>query len=110
SILVIPRPLPRGDVDGPAPALARAEAGRGAVRRGRPGPRHRDPSPHGRPSRDGYGVTDAKELGALAGSASDDRRAALIKRSLSLHGEPEIGYQERKSAAKLTEFIEANGF
>ncbi|HEY8830488.1 MAG TPA: amidohydrolase, partial [Candidatus Limnocylindria bacterium] len=55
-------------------------------------------------------MTDLKALGERAVRAIDDRRDALIKLSLSLHGEPEIGYQERKSAAKLTEFIEANGF
>ncbi len=55
-------------------------------------------------------MTDTKALGEQAIRAIDDRRAALIKLSLSIHGEPEIGYQERKSAAKLTEFLEANGF
>jgi amidohydrolase len=55
-------------------------------------------------------MTDSKALGERAVKAIDDRRGALIKLSLSLHAEPEIGYQERKSAAKLTEFIESNGF
>ena len=55
-------------------------------------------------------MTDVKALGAQAIRAIDDRRAALIKLSLSLHGEPEIAYQERKSAAKLAEFLELNGF
>jgi len=81
-----------------------------AVRRGRPGPGRRDPRAHRRAPRDGDGLTHPKALRERAVRAIDDRRGALIKLSLSLHGEPEIGYQERKSAAKLTEFIEANGF
>lgn len=55
-------------------------------------------------------MTDTKALGELAVRAIDDRRAALIKLSLSLHAEPELGYQEHRSAAKLCEFLEANGF
>ncbi|HEY8757320.1 MAG TPA: hypothetical protein VIN74_02370, partial [Candidatus Limnocylindria bacterium] len=55
-------------------------------------------------------MTDLSALGERAVNAIEERRDALIKLSLSLHGEPEIGYQERKSAAKLTKFIEANGF
>jgi len=55
-------------------------------------------------------MTDVKGLGEQAVRAIDDRRAALVKLSLSIHGEPEIGYKEHRSAAKLTEFLEANGF
>ena len=55
-------------------------------------------------------MTDVKALGEQAVRAIDDRRAALVKLSLSIHGEPEIGYKEQRSAAKLTEFLEANGF
>ena len=55
-------------------------------------------------------MTDAQALGQQAVRAIDDRRAALIKLSLSLHAEPEIGYQEHRSASKLAEFLEANGF
>jgi len=55
-------------------------------------------------------VTDARAIGERAVRAIDGKRADLIKLSLSLHGEPEIGYQEYRSAAKLADFLEANGF
>ena len=55
-------------------------------------------------------MTDTRSLGAQAIRAIDDRRAALVKLSLSLHAEPEIAYQEHRSTAKLAEFLEANGF
>ncbi|HEX9495143.1 MAG TPA: M20 family metallopeptidase [Candidatus Limnocylindria bacterium] len=53
---------------------------------------------------------DTKTLGERAVRAIDDRRADLIKLSLSLHAEPEIAYQEHRSAAKLADFLGANGF
>ena len=55
-------------------------------------------------------MIDTKALGERAIRAIDDHRADLIALSMSLHGEPEIGYQEHKSAAKLAAFLEANGF
>ncbi|HEV2249589.1 MAG TPA: M20 family metallopeptidase [Candidatus Limnocylindria bacterium] len=55
-------------------------------------------------------MTDLSALGRRAMHAIDDRRADLIALSLSLHGEPELGFQEHKSAAKLSLFLEANGF
>ena len=55
-------------------------------------------------------MTDPKALGERAVRAIDAKRADLIALSLSLHGEPEIGYQEHRSAAKLAVFLEANGF
>ena len=55
-------------------------------------------------------MTDTKALGQRAIKAIDDQRGLLIALSLSLHGEPEIGYQEHKSSAKLAGFLQANGF
>ena len=55
-------------------------------------------------------MTATTLLGERAVRAIDARRADLVTLSLSLHGEPEIGYQEHRSAAKLTAFLEANGF
>jgi amidohydrolase len=55
-------------------------------------------------------MIDRKAVGERALRAIDDHRAELIALSLSLHGEPEIGYQEHRSAAKLTAFLEQNGF
>ena len=55
-------------------------------------------------------MTDTKALGERAIRAIDGRRAELIALSMSLHAEPEIGYQEHMSAAKLAAFLETNGF
>ena len=55
-------------------------------------------------------MTDTKALGERATRAIDDHRSDLIALSLSLHREPEIGYQEHKSAAKLAAYLETNGF
>jgi len=55
-------------------------------------------------------VSDAKTLGERAISAIDAMRTELIALSLSIHGDPEIGYKEHRSAAKLTDFLAANGF
>ena len=55
-------------------------------------------------------MTDTKALGERAIRAIDDHRAELIALSLSLHADPEIGYQEHRSAAKLAAFLETNGF
>lgn len=55
-------------------------------------------------------MTDTKALGERAIRAIDEHRAELIALSLSLHGDPEIGYQERRSAEKLAAYIEKNGF
>ena len=55
-------------------------------------------------------MTDRTALGERAIRAIEDHRAELIALSMSLHAEPEIGYQEHKSAAKLAAFLETNGF
>ncbi len=55
-------------------------------------------------------MTGTKALGERAIRAIDDHRAELIALSLSLHGDPEIGYQERRSAEKLAAYLEVNGF
>ena len=55
-------------------------------------------------------MTDTKALGERAIRAIDAHRAELIALSLSIHGDPEIGYQEHRSTAKLAAFLETNGF
>jgi amidohydrolase len=55
-------------------------------------------------------MTDTKAIGERALRAIEDRRADLVKLSLSLHADPEIAYQEHRSAAKLADFIAASGF
>ena len=55
-------------------------------------------------------MSEGKTAGERAIRAIDAKRTDLIKLSLSIHGEPEIGYQERRSAAKLTDFLAAEGF
>ena len=55
-------------------------------------------------------MTSPTALRQRALRAIDDHRAELIALSLSLHREPEIGYQEHRSAAKLATFLERNGF
>jgi amidohydrolase len=55
-------------------------------------------------------VTDAKTLGQRAVRAIDERRTDLVRLSLSLHAEPEVAYQEHRSAAKLADFLAASGF
>ena len=42
--------------------------------------------------------------------AIDRRRDALIALSLAIHADPEIAYQERNAAMRLTGFLEENGF
>ena len=42
--------------------------------------------------------------------AIDRRRDALIELSLAIHSDPEIAYQERHAALRLTEFLEGDGF
>ena len=55
-------------------------------------------------------VTGTKALGERAIRAIDDHRAELIALSLSIHGDPEVGYQEHRSAAKLADVLGSNGF
>ena len=55
-------------------------------------------------------MTGTKALGERALRAIDEGRADLVALSLSLHGDPEIGYAEHRSAAKLTTFLEQHGF
>ncbi len=40
----------------------------------------------------------------------DRRRKELIELSLNIHANPEVAFEEHKSAAVLSEFLEANGF
>ena len=42
--------------------------------------------------------------------AIDKRRDALVSLSLAIHSRPEIAYQEREAAMRLTEFLEGDGF
>ncbi len=43
-------------------------------------------------------------------AAIDERRDALVELSLAIHAEPELGYQERSAAARLTQLLEGAGF
>jgi amidohydrolase len=42
--------------------------------------------------------------------AIDKRKDALVSLSLAIHARPEIAYQEREAAMRLTEFLEGDGF
>ena len=53
---------------------------------------------------------DRKTLGARAIRAIDDRRPELIALSQAIHADPELGYQEQRASARLTEMLAANGF
>ena len=55
-------------------------------------------------------MTDTRGLGERAIRAIDGQRAALIALSMSLHADPEIGYEEHRSAERLASFLETNGF
>ena len=55
-------------------------------------------------------MSDAKKLGERALRAIDEKRDELIALSMAIHADPEIGYQEFRSSARLADFLEANGF
>ena len=55
-------------------------------------------------------MSDPKALHHRALRAIDERREALYALSRAIHAKPEIAYQEREAAIRLTEFLEGAGF
>ncbi len=55
-------------------------------------------------------MVDGQQLKQRAAAEVDRRRKELIDLSLRIHANPEIAFEEHKSAAALAEFLEANGF
>ena len=56
------------------------------------------------------GSSDIEELKAQVSSEIDAHRHQLSELSLKIHSNPELGFQEVKAAAWLTEYLEGNGF
>lgn len=55
-------------------------------------------------------MSDLQRLRDRALGAIDERRDALIELSLAIHDAPELAFQERQAAARLTQFLEGAGF
>jgi amidohydrolase len=55
-------------------------------------------------------MSDIKALRQRALAAIDERRDALFSLSRAIHAKPELAYQEREAAVRLTEFLEGAGF
>lgn len=55
-------------------------------------------------------MTDRDHLKQRAVAGVEGRRPELIDLSLRIHANPEIAFQEEKSAALLADYLEANGF
>ena len=55
-------------------------------------------------------LSDPKALGQRAIKAIDERRDALFALSRAIHAKPELAYQEREAALRITEFLEGAGF
>jgi len=55
-------------------------------------------------------MPDAADLKQRATAEIERRRDELIATSLDIHANPEIAFEEHRSAAKLADFLEANGF
>ena len=55
-------------------------------------------------------MSDLARLRGRALGAIDERRDALIELSLAIHDTPELAFQERQAAARLTQFLEGAGF
>ncbi len=53
---------------------------------------------------------DVEELKASVRGEIDTRRQQLRELSLKIHSNPELGFQEVRAAAWLTEYLEENGF
>src|SRR6185437_8091148 len=90
-----------------APAWARIGAGHASLRRGGPRARSRDPRAHRGSS---IGMSDPKALAQRAIKAIDERRDALFALSRAIHAKPELAYEEREAALRITEFLEGAGF
>jgi amidohydrolase len=55
-------------------------------------------------------MTDAQKLKAKAAADVDARREELVGLSLDIHANPEIAFQEVRSAGLLADYLEKNGF
>ncbi len=55
-------------------------------------------------------MSDPKALGQRAIKAIDERREALFALSRAIHAKPELAYEEREAALRITEFLEGAGF
>lgn len=55
-------------------------------------------------------MTDVTALRRRALTAIDEHKDALVALSLAIHATPELAYQERVAAHRLTELLEAAGF
>src|SRR5207302_5973493 len=62
---------------------------------------HRGPPGH---------MSDPKALAHRALRAIDERRDALFALSRAIHAKPELAFEEREAAIRLTEFLEGAGF
>ena len=55
-------------------------------------------------------MSDPKALAQRAIKAIDERRDALFALSRAIHAKPELAYEEREAAIRITEFLEGAGF
>ena len=55
-------------------------------------------------------MSEPKALGQRAIKAIDERRDALFALSRAIHAKPELAYEEREAAIRITEFLEGAGF
>ncbi len=55
-------------------------------------------------------MTDVGDLKQRAAAEIDGRREELVELSLQIHANPEIAFEEVKSAALLADYLERNGF
>src|SRR5207249_11688853 len=55
-------------------------------------------------------MSDPKALSKRAIKAIDERRDALFALSRAIHARPELAYEEREAAIRITEFLEGAGF
>ena len=55
-------------------------------------------------------MADSAELKKRARASIDSRRDELIELSLKIHANPEIAFEEEKSAGFIADYLEASGF
>ena len=55
-------------------------------------------------------MSDPKAIAQRAIKAIDERRDALFALSRAIHAKPELAYEEREAALRITEFLEGAGF
>jgi len=55
-------------------------------------------------------LSDPKAIAQRAIKAIDERRDALFALSRAIHAKPELAYEEREAALRITEFLEGAGF